>query len=273
MLLTGSVVVGAGVVIVCYSAFSASDIPAGVAEVHLEVFLAILDGMGQTTYKVGPPDETLDSVDAGWTVGIDGVIEGRVELNLLHVLDRNHNHLAGQVLPLVVQFDLTVVCQTRDHGHVVIHLSNKNSENGHRLLLDIAASLIAIIGTQLDILRILLVVERGIEPWELRVRPSLDTKKRVRRKDHIGNGSHVGRRCVCVDRVRKLECRGMKTREAGRGTCYLFWEANENKRDQNSTHFHHTTRSVSPGNKLSDAIVPQPIATDVSMLTMLVGCR
>ena len=46
MLLTGAVVVGAGVVIVCHSAFSASDIPAGVAEVHLEVILAILDGIG-----------------------------------------------------------------------------------------------------------------------------------------------------------------------------------------------------------------------------------
>ena len=201
------------------------------------------------------------------------MIEGRVETNFLHVLDQKHNYLAVRVGLLVVQFELAVERQTRDHGHVVIHLSNENSENGQRLLLDIAVSLKAIIVTQLDILRILRVVERGIELWELRVRPSLDTKKRVRRKDHIGNGSHVGRRCVCVDRVRKLECRGMKTREAGRGTCYLFWEANENKRDQNSTHFHHTTRSVSPGNKLNDAIVPQSIATEVSMLKMLVGGR
>lgn len=152
------------------------------------------------------------------------MIEGRVETNVLRVLDQNHNYLAGHVSLLVVQFDLAVVCQTRDHGHVGIHLSNDNSENGHRLLLDIAVSLIAIIGTQLDILRILRIVERGIEIWELRVSPSLDTKKRISRKHHIGTGSHVGRRRVGVDRVRKLDCRGMKTKEAGRGvsTCYLF---------------------------------------------------
>jgi hypothetical protein len=71
--------------------------------------------------------------------------------------------------------DSAVVRQTDEHDGSGIDLSNGNSNNGHRLLDEIAVSLDPIVVTKLDTLRILHIVERGKEPGELCVRPSLDT--------------------------------------------------------------------------------------------------
>lgn len=180
MLLTRCVVVGAGVVIICYSAYSASDIPTGVAEAQLEVSKIALYGIEYTAHEIVPPDEGLESIDAGWTVGIDGTFERHVEANVLRDLDRSRNYQApGNHVLIVslldVQMDMAVVRQTGEDADVGIDLSNGNSKNGHRLQFDVAVSLDPIVVTQLDTLEVLHVVERGKEPWELRVRPSLDT--------------------------------------------------------------------------------------------------
>jgi hypothetical protein len=176
ILLTKSGVVKAELIIGCYGAYGASDVSAGVAEVHLEVPLAAQDSVGETTHKEVPPDDALESLDAGWTRSKEGIRERDVEVDVLEILEGSHQAFSSLTLSrirLSVQLDLVVLPQMRQHFGAG-DLSNGSSIDGKCLLDDSAVSLNPTVSVHLDVQGVLHVVEWAEESWKLCVCPSLD---------------------------------------------------------------------------------------------------